>query len=261
MNVNLISFTPNALDLLLRTKNTRLAHNEDPATWSEEKRAEHLAYMRDTITSSWAFIDYVFEIQNVSRIFTHQLVRSDGEYAQESQRTISILERGVICPDSIQHATLEESDPEEDSPLEWFRHGVKRASDSYDALIRLGIPTQDARFVMPMGISTSLFAKFDLRQLHYMARTRLCVRTQGEYQDVFREMRRVVLDVHPWAEEFIQVACVADGVCAFPRFGSKECPIYDPRMDLTQLKADTKKKFWSTPKHVAIPVAKEGKTM
>jgi hypothetical protein len=40
MKVNLLSYTPDALTLLFRTKNTRLKHDEDPATWPEEKRAE-----------------------------------------------------------------------------------------------------------------------------------------------------------------------------------------------------------------------------
>ena len=52
MQVTLLSHTQDALNLLLRTKNTRLKHDSDPAHWSDSQRAEHLAYMRDTIKSS-----------------------------------------------------------------------------------------------------------------------------------------------------------------------------------------------------------------
>ena len=72
MKVELISYTPDALTLLLKTKGTRLTHQDDPATWSEEKRKEHLEYMRDTIKSSWEFVDAVFKIDGVTRAFTHQ---------------------------------------------------------------------------------------------------------------------------------------------------------------------------------------------
>ena len=71
MKVELLSCTPDALNLLLRTKNTRLAYDEDPADWSEEERAKHLEYMLGTIKSSWEFVDYVFRISGVTRAFTH----------------------------------------------------------------------------------------------------------------------------------------------------------------------------------------------
>jgi len=45
----MISHTPDALNLLLRTKNTRLGFNEEPEEWSEEKKSEHLEYMLTTI--------------------------------------------------------------------------------------------------------------------------------------------------------------------------------------------------------------------
>lgn len=251
MNVKLISFTPDALNMLLGTKNTRLGFEEDPSTWSDEKKQEHLDYMRDTIKSSWEFVDYIFEISEVTRVFTHQFVRTRaGSYAQESQRTVDVADHGVTKP--------------EFPNLDVF-HGWNRTIAEIFAFYRFarqhGMPAQDARGIMPQNLQTSIRAKFNLRTLHEMAKTRLCVRTQGEYQDVFRAMRAEVIHVHPWAEQFIDVACVADGTCAFPRYGKEQCPIYDPRMDLVQLKADTKKKFWSSKRHVAIPVAKDGKTM
>ena len=41
MKVTLLSTTPDALTMLLRTKNTRLKFADDPSTWDEEKRKEH----------------------------------------------------------------------------------------------------------------------------------------------------------------------------------------------------------------------------
>ena len=42
MNVELLSHTQDALNLLLRTKVTRLKQDDDPAQWSEQKKKEHL---------------------------------------------------------------------------------------------------------------------------------------------------------------------------------------------------------------------------
>lgn len=250
MKVELISHTPKALTLLLRTKNTRLGFAEDPDSWSAEKQIEHLRYMLDTIKSSWEFVDYVFEVSGVSRAFTHQFVRTrQGSYAQESQRTVDVRDNETVEPEVMDEAQRNI----------WLA-AMDVAFDSYGLLIDAGMPVQDARGVLPTATATSIIAKFNLRTLHEMSMLRLCVRTQGEYQDVFRAMREAVIAVHPWAEDFLQVHCVQNGTCAFPRYGPKSCPVWDQRMDLTQLKADTKKVFWSV-RHVANPVAKEGRTM
>ena len=251
MKVNLLSYTPDALTLLLRTKNTRLKHDEDPATWSEERRAEHLAYMRDTIKSSWEFVTYVFELSEVSRAFTHQLVRTRaGSYAQESQRTIDASDNGflpLVLPDNPAAEGL-------------YNMSCVNSFQDYASLLHSGVHPQDARGVLPTATLTNITAQFNLRTLSEMARVRLCTRTQGEYQDVFRAMRAAVLAVHPWAADFINVQCAATGTCAFPRFGRTGCKFWDPRMDTSAVAAETDARFWAEAKQVAAPVAVAGKT-
>lgn len=255
MQVKLISYTQDALALLLRTKNTRLGNAEDdPAAWPAEKQAEHLAYMLDTIKSSWEFVDYVFEVRGVSRAFTHQFVRTRaGSYAQESQRTVDVRDSEVV---PMRWPTTSDED------AIWGR-AVAHAMDSYAALIDSGVPVQEARGLLPTAMGTSIFAKFNLRTLSEMAKVRLCVRTQGEYQDVFRAMRAAVLAVHPWAAPFIEVHCAATGTCAFPRYGKSSCPFWESAMDTTALRERVRTTFWSddAPQHVAVPVARGGKTM
>ena len=103
----------------------------------------------------------------------------------------------------------------------------------------------------------------DLRTLHEMAKLRLCTRTQGEYQRVFREMRARVIEIHPWVGEhdFLEVHCAANGTCAFPRYGKTSCGLYHPAMDLDWLKKQVKRQYWSAAPQVAVPVAKDGRTM
>jgi flavin-dependent thymidylate synthase len=252
IDVSLISHTPDALTLLLRTKNTRLSHADDPSKWTDEARAEHLEYMRDTIKSSWEFVDYVFEVRGVTRAFTHQLVRTrTGSYAQQAMRVVDARHQEVAMPPSI--AVVDELS-------EWWAAGANYSRLVYGALIDGGAPMQDARGMLPTNITTSIMAKFNLRTLHDMAKLRLCTRTQGEYQDVFRGMRERVIEVHPWAAEFMEVHCVATGTCAFPRYGKDECPVYDPRMDNTDVREVARKTFWAV-RHEAAPIARDGKAM
>jgi len=257
MKVELIDHTQDALTLLLYTKNTRLQGKktfEDIQCMLESERMEHLAYMRDTIKSSWEFVNYTFEITGVTRAFTHQLVRTrNGRYAQESMRTVDASQAKVKTPYGLGH-------PAE----ELFDSYAEEAMVNYQNLIFNGMPPQDARGILPTNVCTSIIAQFSLRTLHEMASVRLCTRTQGEYQDVFREMKAAVVEVHPWADDFIQVACVNTGVCIFPRY--TECPIQQYTHNNIALhnhnytKANVKA-VWEDCRHEATPVAKEGMTM
>jgi len=264
MKIELLSNTPDALNLLLRTKDTRLKADDDPATWPEEKKQEHLAYMRDTIKSSWEFVDYTFRINGVTRAFTHQLVRTrTGSYAQEAQRVIDAREHKVVMPMSLTQREQNAELTKLLAPLSAqgiWDHAVGEMMDGYAQLMDMGVAAQDARGLLPTNITTSIIAKFNLRTLHEMAKLRLCTRTQGEYQNVFRAMRGLVIGVHPWAAEFIEVYCAAHGSCAFPRYGEKECPVWFPALYNDHVRAEAKSRFWSM-RHEAAPVAKNGKAM
>jgi flavin-dependent thymidylate synthase len=255
MNVELLSYTPDALNLLLKTKGTRLKHEEDVATWDEDKKQEHLQYMLDTIKSSWEFVDYTFSLEGVTRAFTHQLVRTrTGSYAQEAMRVIDASGFSTLIPPSV------EQDPKAKSA--WIDL-MDDIGDTYEQLDRFGIPRQDARGVLPTNVLTNIICKFNLRTLNNMAELRLCTRTQGEYQQVFREMRRLVIQVHPWAEDFINVFCVNHAHCAFPRYGAKECPIYPKVLAQPALQWYRReiKQSWENTRYEARPIAVDGKAM
>jgi len=247
VKVTLIDYQPNALEILLYTKNTRLQGAQslhDIIDWSYEKKMEHLNYMRHTIQSSWEFANYIFEIQGVSRAFTHQLVRTrNASYAQESQRTVDVRNAKYISTKSL----LLDVD------------GIERNLDLYAQAIDEGVPVQDARGILPTNICTNIIMGCNLRTLSHMAELRLCKRTQGEYQDVFKAMKKSVIEVHPWANEFIEVYCVKNGTCAFPNYD--ECPVQGLT---TKVSIDHKaliKSKWMEVNHVANPKAKDGMTM
>ena len=265
MKVKLIDHTSDALALLLYTKNTRLQGGVNLAgiqQWPYEKKMEHLAYMKDTIKSSWEFVNYTFEISGVTRAFTHQLVRTrNGRYAQESMRTVDVSDAEVKRPN------FAEGDRSNyDARRETWHNAEDEVMGAYATLVNEhGVAPQDARGILPTNVCTSIIAQFSLRTLHEMANVRLCTRTQGEYQDVFRAMKAEVVRVHNWAEEFIQVACVNTGVCVFPRY--TECPIQKWTHNGLANKVNHEgvirevKIAFEHIRHEAVPVAKDGRTM
>jgi flavin-dependent thymidylate synthase len=198
MKVQLISYTDDAVNLLLFTKNTRLMNDDDAysqiAEWPNEKKQEELDYMLQTIRSSWEFIDYTFNIRDVSRGFTHQFVRTrQASYAQQSQRTVDMSGFGYYTPPRIAENEIAKA---------LYDKAMADINDSYQALREI-VPAEDARGVLPTNIHTNIVAKFNLRTLSEMAKSRLSPRAQGEYQEVFKLMVSEVVAVHPWAEPFL----------------------------------------------------------
>lgn len=229
MKVTLVNFTPNAMELLIFTKSTRLTMKPgllgEIADWSLEKKYAELEYMRNTIQSSWEFIDYVFLIEGVSRAFTHQLVRHrHNSYAQQAQRAVDMSGFEFITGESI----------ESNGVAKWrYDNAMDAISKEYKELMKLsGVNKQDARGILPTNISTNIVVKANLRSMHDMALKRLCVKAQGEAQDVFRAMVAEVVAVHSWADKWLRVWCATYGTCCFPSFPVKDCPVkpmvYDP---------------------------------
>lgn len=246
MKVRLLDYQENALDILIYTKNTRLRQEvtmAQIASWPIEKKLEHLDYMKKTIQSSFEFVTYIFNIEGVSRNFTHQLVRTrNAVYAQESQRTVDVRDADVIGTNDRRLLDV-----------------VEYSKNEYAIAIDRGIPVQEARTALPTGIETSITMGTNLRELTHMAEVRLCTRTQGEYQEVFKKMKEAIVAVHPFFDSFIEVHCVKTGICCFPNY--KECPIQQYTIHIPQEHKDIIKDVWSNTNHVANPIAKDGRTM
>lgn len=199
MNVELISYTPEADVLLLFTKSTRLELTpgllEEIRAWPPERKAQELAYMANTIPSSWEFVDYTFLITGVSRAYTHQQVRTRAaSYAQQTMRVLNMGEFDYVYTD--RNKTSAEAMQIIDDCL----HHVKA---TYNRLVAIGQPPEDARGILPTNIATNIVCKFNLRTLAELARSRTGGRTQGEYQKVINAAIDRVLAVHPWAAQFL----------------------------------------------------------
>lgn len=199
MKVKLINWTSDAKNVLIFTKNTRLMDDEDAyekiKDWTEEEKQAELDYMLNTIKSSWEFVDYIFDIRGVSRAFTHQFVRTrQGSYAQQSMRTVNMNDFDYVTNDYFVGRDYQRI---------IYEDAMSEIKEYYKTLIDAGVPEEDARGILPTNICTNIVAKFTLRTLHEMAKSRLSPRAQGEYREVFQKMIDAVIEVHPWAEPFL----------------------------------------------------------
>jgi len=222
VSVELIQYTQNAEEVLMFSKDTRLMESifdfREKFRIQGEEREEELDKIFSTISTPLEFIDYIFLITNVTRAFTHQLVRHrvGVSFAQQSQRVANMSNFGYMTPGSICEKALSD-----------YQGTMLEIEKGYKNMIDLGVPKQDARGVLPTNVYTNILMKINLRALIDMSRVRLCVRAQGEFQKAVMLIREEVARVHPWAEEHIAPLCVAKGVCYFPRFD--RCPIKKTR--------------------------------
>ena len=215
MNVSLIGYTQNAKELLILTKNTRHLSGEtrfeEVLDMTERRKDEELSYIFSTISSSWEFVNYTFLLQDVTRSFTHQLVRHrvGFSFAQQSLRVFPAESFKYFIPDKLEKEKFQ---------LAIYDATMSQTQENYNLMLEHGVNVQDARGVLPMNICTNIIVGANLRSLSNLMETRLCVRAQGEFQMAAMLMRNLVVDVHPWAEKVLAPLCVTKGTCMFPRY-------------------------------------------
>jgi len=201
VEVKLVNYTQDAMDTLIYTKSTRLEQGEETrnkiAAMTKEEKAHEITYMANTVPSSWEFVNYVFEIRNVTRAFTHQLVRTrTGSYAQQAMRIANMKKFSYRIPQRLK-------EPGMDDMLEEYQAGMQEIQYRYDVMVAAGVNIEDARGLLPTNIHTNIIAQFNLRAFSDLVKKRQGMRVQGEYRQVLDGMLECVLGVHPWAEKFI----------------------------------------------------------
>jgi thymidylate synthase ThyX len=215
--VTLISYTGHghpdplyAAKLLAYTKNTRLNMSPEGLDTfmakSAEEIAQEMAYMATTIPSSWEFADCIFSIEKVSRATAQQITRTrTASFAMQSQR-VSDMSQVTWDLNTDGHTISVMGCPVD------FDVCMGGAIDNYSRFVDAGMPLEDARDLLPIGVHCNLIAKYNLRGLVELCRARDSLRVQGPYRDVCAQIKAGVLGVWPWAEPFFvppQAAAVA----------------------------------------------------
>jgi flavin-dependent thymidylate synthase len=220
MKVSLINYTgigtPDparfAANQLIFTKSTRLEMKPNLMSaiegWPYAKVVSELAYMANTIPSSWEFVDYTFLIEGVTRACTHQLVRTRTfSWAQQTMRVLDMSSgpgwdylTGPTIPQKNDDVKLKNS-----RDLQGLYHGeMASIAATYKMLIDNGAAIEDARGILPTNILTNIVGKGNMRNFVDLVRKRSSSRVQGEYRDVLAEMKQRVLEVHPFVSMFIE---------------------------------------------------------
>lgn len=189
-----------AARLLVYTKNTRLKQggdlrNEIFNLWPVEKIMEELDYISKTLRSSWEFVDFTFQVEGVTRAFTHQMVRTrTASYAQQAQRVVDMSDFEALMPETTRQTFYRET---------IWRATIESIQKGYQALVGSGVPAQDARGLLPTNVLTNIVIKMNLRTFADLVGKRDNPRAQGEYTDVIRAMKDEALKTMGWIQPFL----------------------------------------------------------
>jgi thymidylate synthase (FAD) len=153
---------------------------------------------------------FTFGIEGVSRVTTHQLVRHRiASFSQQSQRYVSHKDHFTsIMPDTIaEHAEARQI----------FAFMSEAVHKAYAQLVELGIPAEDARYILPNATETKIIMTMNARELRHFFALRCCQRAQWEIREMAIEMLRLVKSIAPVIFQDGGPGCVA-GACPEGQF-------------------------------------------
>lgn len=177
MKVTLIQATPNPIETIAQIAS--ICYDSDPK--NPLGLVKHL--YRNGHHSVFEHIYFTFRIDGISRACSHQLVRHRHcSFTQRSQRYCSEDGFGVVEPGTI--CKVDEKGG--------FGNLIEEISRHYEELQAIGIPNEDARYVLPNACETSLYLSCNLRELIHMSNERLCRKAQWEIRELVQQMVALV---------------------------------------------------------------------
>jgi thymidylate synthase (FAD) len=150
----------------------------------------------------------VFTVQGVSRTCTHQLVRSRrASFHQQSQR--------ASFYGNYPEARMPESIWRNQRARMAFLKAQEAAHAAYRVACDEDISYQDARYALGEATTNFIMCEYSIREFMNVFAYRGCSMFSWEIVHVAREMRRLLVEAHPWLEPYIKISCEKSGKCTF----------------------------------------------
>jgi len=187
IEVKLISITENAEEVIELA--ARTCYSSRDRIYSSNraiflKRLKEMGHL-----SVFEHASATFDISGISRACSHQLVRHRlASYSQRSQRYVSEEGFDYVIPPSI------EGRPE---AKKLFTQEMERLREGYNRLVSLGIPKEDARFILPNACTTHLVMTANFREWLHILSLRLEKRAQWEIRTLMEKILEILKEKAP----------------------------------------------------------------
>jgi thymidylate synthase (FAD) len=164
----------------------KLLYHTDVAPIRRALEAKGFAFDAETLLDH---VMYMFEIEDVSRVTTHQLVRHRAaSYDQESQRFSAATREGAVTPATIQSNK---------AATQAYEEGLKAVYEAYEKMVAAGVPKEDARYVLPNAIKTKILMTVSAKALMHIVWQRTALQAQWEIRKLTTELLRCAQEATP----------------------------------------------------------------
>lgn len=167
-------------------------------------------------TSTLEHISYSFALEGVSRSLLAQLTRHRAgfSFSVQSQRYVRFGSGDksggfdYVTPQTVagNDRPVEITYGKGSSPStveDLYDHAMQSAQWTYDALRQLGVPAEDARFVLPNAASCNLVMTANLRALlEFYGKRQKGKGAQWEIANLADQLRFHVVTVDPWTKRY-----------------------------------------------------------
>lgn len=222
MKVKLLRFTADA-ERLCGTAASTSIKSGSPSDIFEKMDAETAKKKIRRVTgyghgSVIEHASFTFSIEGVSRAMTHQLVRHRiASYTQQSQRYVEYnAVESYVTPPSIEENKQAKAN---------YEQILQEISKTYQNLLKMKIPKEDARFILPNAAKTNIIVTMNARELRHFFNLRCCERAQWEIRKTAIEMLKLARKAAPTLFENAGPSCAEIGYCFEGKMKPKECNI------------------------------------
>ena len=194
MKVSIISYTPNAEQLCGQAA-AICTNSENPArALAHAVSSGHTSVLEHAV--------FTFRIEGISRAALAQLTRHRlASFDVQSQRYVRLADH-LVTPPSIADSAFSSE----------FDDLAEKVMDLYQRMVESGIPCEDARYITPQAVQTSLVMTMNARELLHFFSLRTCNRAQWEIRELADEMLAKCRQLAPGIFENAGPGCVT-GTC------------------------------------------------
>lgn len=154
------------------------SYGKDDTSRKRAVRCFELGHM-----SVFEHVSATWRIEGISRACSHQLVRHRlASYCQQSQRYVK------VGTDSMDWYVIPPSIGEDDMKCVEYEAAMYQCAKHYNSLLKKGVKTEDARFVLPEATKTAIVVTMNLREFASFYAVRTDKAAQWEIRELAEEM-------------------------------------------------------------------------
>ena len=183
MRVILVAITPHAEEVIEDACRTCYLsfHRKNPPESTRELISKILEKQHHSVLEH---ASATFRVLGASRVFTHEMVRHRFvSPSQQSQRYCDEGNSTVIIPSTVESNY---------DALEEFKTAIAKCQLAYKRMVDLGIPKEDARYVLPEGTVSEIVLTGNFREWRHVFEVRCNRRAHWEIRWVCNSMLRIL---------------------------------------------------------------------